>query len=127
MWCLFEKPSTLKKWSFQDKGCFSIVLECIPAKLAGLITKSLKIPTIGIGAGADCDGQVLVLYDILGLYSNIKPKFVKVYQDLSTSITKAVEDFNKEIKTNQFPDKDYSFSMKEEEFERVRAWIMKNM
>jgi 3-methyl-2-oxobutanoate hydroxymethyltransferase len=104
----------------QDLGVFSIVLECIPYQIAAFITKQLKIPTIGIGAGQFCDGQVLVLYDLLGLYSRIRPKFVKVYKDFSLEIKKTAANFIKEVKNSQFPSKKESFSMKEEEWQAFK-------
>jgi len=94
----------------QDLGVFSLVLECIPYLLAKRITKSLKIPTIGIGAGKYCDGQVLVTYDFLGLYKDKKPKFVRVYRDLSRDIIKATSLFISDVKKGKFPTKAESFS-----------------
>jgi len=96
----------------QDLGVFSLVLECIPYLLAKRITKSLKIPTIGIGAGKYCDGQVLVIYDLLGLYKDKKPKFVRVYKDLSQDITKTTKLFIKDVKKGEFPSKSESFLSK---------------
>ena len=89
----------------EKKGCFSIVLECVPDKIAGLISDKIKIPTIGIGAGANCDGQVLVINDMLGLFSRHTPKFVKKYADLSSLINKAVNDFKNEVLQEKFPSK----------------------
>lgn len=94
----------------QDIGVFSLVLECIPYLLAKCITKSLKIPTIGIGAGKYCDGQVLVIYDFLGLYKEKRPKFVRVYKDLSPEIEKAAALFIKDVRRGKFPDKSESFN-----------------
>ena len=96
----------------QDLGVFSLVLECLPYQLAQRITKSLKIPTIGIGAGKYCDGQVLVTYDFLGLYKEKKPRFVRVYADLSQEIIKATNLFVKDVKNGKFPNKLESFSGK---------------
>jgi 3-methyl-2-oxobutanoate hydroxymethyltransferase len=90
-------------------GAFSIVLESIPSKLAGKITKKLKIPTIGIGAGKDCDGQVLVSYDMLGLFPDFKPKFVRKYLSLKEDIKKAVLQYSKDVKQGDFPDEKESF------------------
>lgn len=90
-------------------GAFCIVLECIPAVLAERITKNLIIPTIGIGAGQYCDGQVLVSYDMLGLYKKLEPKFVKKYCDIAGKITKAVSDYKKEVKKGEFPSKEHCF------------------
>ncbi len=118
----FEKAFELIKQAevLEQTGVFSIVLECVPYQLGKLITKSVKIPVIGIGAGPDCDGQVLVLYDLLGLYSDRKPKFVKVYADLSFSITEAVKNFITEVKNKQFPQKENTFSMKDDEFRKLK-------
>ena len=104
----------------EKAGCFSIVLECIPDKIAAIITQELKIPTIGIGAGAACDGQVLVLHDLLGLFDRYTPKFVKRYADLKSSIGKAVTAFKEEVTKGVFPDAQHSFSMSEEEFEKIQ-------
>lgn len=94
--------------SLDKAGCFSIVLEGIPAELSGKITSSVKIPTIGIGAGKDCDGQVLVIYDMLGLYERV-PRFVKRYANLRETIKKALEDYIKEVKEGIFPDEEHSY------------------
>jgi len=98
----------------QDLGVFSIVLECIPYQLSRRITKILKVPTIGIGAGKYCDGQVLVLYDLLGLYKAKKLKFIRVYRDLSLQIKAATLRFIKDVKKVEFPSKKESFSLKRE-------------
>jgi len=91
-------------------GAFAVVLEGIPMALAGRITAALAIPTIGIGAGPQCDGQVLVLHDILGLCSKYAPKFVKRYADLAPVITDAVSSYIAEVKSGTFPDERHSFS-----------------
>lgn len=93
----------------EDAGAFSMVLECIPEKLAQEITKSLSIPTIGIGAGVNCDGQVLVVNDMLGMYDRLTPKHVKKYANLSLEIRKAVNDYIQEVKQQKFPDSEHSF------------------
>jgi 3-methyl-2-oxobutanoate hydroxymethyltransferase len=103
----------------EDKGCFAIVLECVPDKISELITKKLKIPTLGIGAGVHCDGQVLVINDMLGLFERYTPKFVKKYADLSPLILKAVENFKNEVIQEKFPTLDHSFSIKDEEFKKI--------
>ena len=92
-----------------DAGVFSLVLEGIPAELADEITVSLKIPTIGIGAGPGCDGQVLVCYDLLGMNPNFVPKFVKVYEDLHGRITTAVQSFMEEVRGGQFPAEEHTY------------------
>lgn len=105
------KKIILQAKSFQDKGCFSIVLECIPSQLAQIITQELHIPTIGIGAGVHCDGQVMVTNDLLGLFNGHTPKFVKRYINLSASITEALHRYRKEVVLGQFPDKEHSYSI----------------
>jgi 3-methyl-2-oxobutanoate hydroxymethyltransferase len=90
-------------------GCFSIVLECVPLNLAKKITQAVPIPIIGIGAGPYCDGQVLVIHDILGLFERFKPKFVKRYANLSDEIRKAVSEYKKEVKEGKFPSDEFCF------------------
>jgi len=90
-------------------GCFSMVLECVPQNLAQSITKELKIPTIGIGAGIHCDGQVLVIHDLLGLFSRYQPKFTKKYVDLGPQILQAIKQYKNEVTSGQFPDDAHSF------------------
>jgi 3-methyl-2-oxobutanoate hydroxymethyltransferase len=93
----------------QDAGAFSVVLEAMPAPLAKEIHETLRIPTIGIGAGIDCDGQVLVLHDLLGLFDRFTPKFVKKYANLRDQALKAVKDFKQEVESETFPTGDHSF------------------
>ena len=100
-------------------GCFSIVLECVPDKIAQIITSKLKIPTIGIGAGIDCDGQVLVTHDLLGLFERFKPRFVKQYIRLSDEILKAIQDYKDEVVEGKFPTKEHSFTIKDEELRKI--------
>lgn len=96
--------------ALQEAGCFSLVLEAVPAKLAKKITGKLAIPTIGIGAGADCDGQVLVWHDALGLTNpGFKPRFVKRYADLYGVIRQAVTQYCDEVRAGQFPDAEHSY------------------
>ena len=102
-------------------GCFSIVLECLPDKVAELITKKIKIPTIGIGAGVYCDGQVLVVNDLLGLFARFTPKFVKKYADLAPLISEAITNFKNEVIDQKFPDKAHSFTMKDEELNKING------
>lgn len=105
----------------EELGVFSIVLECIPDILAGLITERLRIPTIGIGAGSNCDGQVLVIHDLLGLYEKFRPKFVKQYLNLSDEIRKAVERYKFEVENRLFPTQEHSFTMRKEEVKKLKA------
>lgn len=95
--------------ALQAAGCFAIVLEKIPKELAKRITGAIKIPTIGIGAGPHCDGQVLVLHDILGLFEEFTPRFVKRYASLAKEIRRAVDQYKKEVQGGVFPDKEHSF------------------
>src|SRR3954464_12683048 len=92
-----------------DAGAFAMVLECIPAGVAAKITKALSIPTIGIGAGKDCDGQVLVLHDILGFASDYSPRFVKAFADLKTTVINAVREYREEVRGGQFPGAEHTF------------------
>ncbi len=101
-------------------GAFSIVLEAIPAPLAKLITAKINIPTIGIGAGVDCDGQVLVLHDMIGLFDRFVPKFVKKYTNVSEDILAALNTYAKEVETGEFPGPENSFTMKEDVLERLK-------
>ncbi|GAB7495213.1 3-methyl-2-oxobutanoate hydroxymethyltransferase [Bilophila wadsworthia] len=105
--------------ALEDAGCFAIVLEAIPAPLAAAITARVSVPTIGIGAGADCDGQVLVLHDMLGLYSEFTPRFVKRYAELGTLMEQAVRDYAEEVRSGAFPTPAHSFSMDKEERARL--------
>ncbi|MDI6642545.1 MAG: 3-methyl-2-oxobutanoate hydroxymethyltransferase [Candidatus Hodarchaeaceae archaeon] len=100
-------------------GVFSLVLECIPWQLAKLITEKVGVPTIGIGAGPYCDGQVLVLHDLLGLTGPHVPKFVKRYAKLDDAITKALADFKREVKAGKFPTLEHSYDMPREEMRRL--------
>jgi 3-methyl-2-oxobutanoate hydroxymethyltransferase len=93
----------------QDAGAFSVLLECIPAPVATRITHSLRVPTIGIGAGSDCDGQVLVVNDLLGLTSRYVPRFVKQYADLNAIISAAVTQYREEVRTGAFPGQGQTF------------------
>ncbi len=106
--------------ALEDVGCFSLVLECVPDKLAEIITAKLKIPTIGIGAGPYCDGQVLVIHDMLGLFDRYKPKFVKQYADISAAILKALADYKDDVIGMRFPAKENSFAIKEEELQKIK-------
>jgi len=103
-----------------EAGCFSIVLEAIPAPIATTITESVSIPTIGIGAGPDCDGQVLVIHDVLGLFDRFMPRFVKRYADLGPTIREALTRFREEVESGEFPSAEHSFGMVEDERRKLR-------
>ena len=99
----------------EEAGVFSLVLECVPYQMAKLITERISVPTIGIGAGPYCDGQVLVFHDVMGLSFGFSPKFVKQYLDLATEIDRGLQTFKQEVKNGEFPSiKDHSFTMNEE-------------
>lgn len=104
----------------KDAGCFAIVLECVPDKVAKLITEKLMIPTIGIGAGPYCDGQVLVTNDMVGLFDRFVPKFVKQYVKLSTLISDGLKKYRDEVEKGIFPDQAHSFAIKEEEIRKLK-------
>ncbi|MFN1835862.1 3-methyl-2-oxobutanoate hydroxymethyltransferase [Balneola sp. MJW-20] len=93
----------------EEAGCFSLVLEKIPAQLAAKVTEELSIPTIGIGAGPQCDGQVLVLHDMLGLNKEFNPRFLRRYADLNSVMTEAVQQYIKDVKSKDFPNKDEQY------------------
>ena len=95
--------------ALEEAGVFAIVLECIPAGLAKVISQSLSVPTIGIGAGADCDGQVLVSHDLLGIFARFTPRFVKKYADLAPLISQAVTAYVNEVAEGSFPAEEHSF------------------
>lgn len=97
----------------EEAGAFAVVLECVPAKLAEYISSLLSIPTIGIGAGAGCDGQVLVYQDALGMYSDFTPKFVKKYAEIGQAMQNAFAKYDKEVKSGMFPAKEHEFKIDE--------------
>ncbi len=101
--------------AMQNAGAFSVLLECIPAEVGSEITKRLKVPTIGIGAGPDCDGQVLVYHDMVGLFDKFTPKFIKRYAKLGPGIKKAVAAYVSEVSGRRFPKKKHSYSMDPQE------------
>lgn len=95
--------------ALQDAGAFSIVLEMIPSSLAARVSEALQIPTIGIGAGPDCDGQVLVVQDMLGMFEDLNPRFVKRFAEVGQQIKGAVADYVREVKEGTFPSEDHSY------------------
>lgn len=103
----------------EKAGAFAVVLECVPAKLAEIVTKELNIPTIGIGAGAQCDGQVLVYQDMIGMFSGFTPKFVKKYANIGDMMKKAFEEYNKEVKNGSFPSQEHTFKISEDVIEKL--------
>jgi 3-methyl-2-oxobutanoate hydroxymethyltransferase len=101
--------------TLEQAGCFSLVLEAVPAPVAARITEELTIPTIGIGSGRDCDGQVLVYHDLLGLYQGREPRFVKRYAELATEIQDAIERYAADVRSGAFPGDEHTYSIPDEE------------
>jgi len=115
---LIEDAKALEK-----AGVFSIALEMVSHEVAKIISESISIPTIGIGSGKNCDGQVLVIHDMLGMYDKLQPKFVKKYLSLSNNITKAVGLYKKDVESGKFPRKENWFTMDKSELEKLKKEI----
>jgi len=109
--------------ALERAGCFSLVLEAVPAPVAERITEALAIPTIGIGAGAECDGQVLVWHDLLGLYEGHAPRFVKRYANLADEIKRALEAYVAEVRSGAFPEQQHTYAIPEEELAEFEAGL----
>jgi 3-methyl-2-oxobutanoate hydroxymethyltransferase len=109
--------------ALEEAGCFSIVLESVPEPVARLITDRLSIPTIGIGAGAGCAGQVLVIHDLLGLYGEFKPKFVRRYAELGEAAADAIAAFLEDVRGGGFPSAEHSYTMEPDELEEFRSLV----
>ena len=107
----------------EDAGCFSIVLEAIPSRLGKLVSEKLSIPTIGIGAGPHCDGQVLVTHDLLGLFDRFTPKFVKKYADFHAEMARAFSEYRMDVENKRFPGQEHSFDMPDGEWEALQNAI----
>ena len=108
--------------NLQAAGVFSIVLESIPWQIAKLITESVDIPTIGIGAGPYCDGQILVLHDMLGIFTDIKPKFLKYFGNIGEAIQKAIRNYKGEVEKVTYPDLNHSYEFPTEDLEEIHNW-----
>lgn len=106
-------------FTVQEAGAFSVVLECVPPKLAALISKKLTIPTIGIGAGAGCDGQVLVYQDMLGMFTDFKPKFVKHFANVGQIMTEAFKAYDAEVKAGEFPAAEHTYKIDDSIIEKL--------
>ncbi len=109
--------------ALQDAGCFAIVLELVPKELAAIITEKLSIPTIGIGSGPHCDGQILVLHDLIGMFPGWSPKHAKQYANVGELIHHAVETYAKEVREGKFPTSEHTSKMPEEEIERLKQLL----
>jgi 3-methyl-2-oxobutanoate hydroxymethyltransferase len=102
-----------------EAGCFSIVLEAIPSSIAEMVTEAVSVPTIGIGAGPGCDGQVLVVHDVLGLYDRFVPRFVKRYAKLDDLIVEALSRYREEVEQGIFPGPEHGFMISEQEAKKL--------
>lgn len=119
------KKLILDAKNLEEIGVFSIVLESIPWQIAKLITKSINIPTIGIGAGRYCDGQILVIHDMLGIFTDIKPKFIKYFGKIGESISRALEEYRNEVINGLYPDREHSYEFPQDELEEINQWFEK--
>jgi 3-methyl-2-oxobutanoate hydroxymethyltransferase len=111
--------------AFANAGAFALILECIPTSLGEIITHSVGIPTISIGAGPSCDGQALVTQDMLGLYKELSPRFLKTYLDLAQIITTALTQFRTEVEQGQFPGPEHTYQIEEQELGKLLAQLQK--
>ena len=109
--------------SLEKSGVFSIVLESIPWQIAKLITQSIDIPTIGIGAGSYCDGQILVINDMLGLFTDFKPKFLKHFGDVGESVRNALHSYKNEVEEGVYPGREHSYEYPQESIEKINEWF----
>ncbi len=112
-------------FAIQDAGCFMLEFEAVPAKIATVISQQLEIPTIGIGAGVGCDGQILLCHDLLGVFTDFKPKFTKRFANLTEVALKGIGQYIKEVKEGTFPDDDHSYGVDEKELEKFRSMVEK--
>lgn len=116
------KQLILDAKAVEEAGAFMVVLECVPEKLAKLVSESISIPTIGIGAGAGCDGQVLVYQDMLGMYPDFTPKFAKKFADLGNEMVNAFKAYSDEVKAGTFPSEEHGFKIDDEVIEKVKTF-----
>lgn len=112
-------------FAIQDAGCFMLEFEAVPAKIATLISQQLEIPTIGIGAGVGTDGQILLCYDLLGVFTDFKPKFTKRYAKLTEVAVGGISEYVREVKEGEFPDDDHSYGVDEAEYEKFASMVEK--
>ena len=103
-------------------GCFSVVLEGVPSPVAGMVTEAIDVATIGIGAGPYCDGQVLVLHDVLGIEQRVLPKFVRRYADLHGEGVKALSEFAKDVRTGKFPSDEESYQLHDDVVDEIKLY-----
>ena len=112
-------------FAIQDAGCFMLEFEAVPAKIAAVISQQLDIPTIGIGAGVGTDGQILLCYDLLGVFTDFKPKFTKRFANLTEVAVKGISQYITEVKAGTFPDDDHSYGVDEREYEKFVSMVEK--
>jgi 3-methyl-2-oxobutanoate hydroxymethyltransferase len=111
--------------AIEDAGCFMLEFEAVPARIAKLISEQLTIPTIGIGAGVGCDGQILLCYDLLGVFTDFKPKFTKRYAKMTEVAVTGIKQYIAEVKAGQFPDDDHSYMVNDAEYDKFAALVAK--
>ena len=112
-------------FAIQDAGCFMLEFEAVPAKIATVISQQLEIPTIGIGAGVGCDGQILLCHDLLGVFTDFKPKFTKRYAKLTDVAVAGIKEYVAEVKAGQFPDDEHSYTVNDAEYDKFAAMVAK--
>ena len=112
-------------FAIQDAGCFMLEFEAVPGKVARLISEQLEIPTIGIGAGVGTDGQILLCYDLLGVFTDFKPKFTKRFSNLTEVAVGGIRQYVKEVKEGSFPDDDHTYGVDEAEYEKFAGLVEK--
>ncbi|KKN40712.1 hypothetical protein LCGC14_0730560 [marine sediment metagenome] len=117
------KKLILDAKNLEETGVFAIVLEGIPWQIAKLITIAVNIPTIGIGAGPHCDGQIIVIHDMLGIFTEIKPKFVKYFGKIGESISQALDDYRNEVINGLYPDLEYSYEFPQNDLSEINEWF----
>jgi 3-methyl-2-oxobutanoate hydroxymethyltransferase len=111
--------------AIEDAGCFMLEFEAVPARIATLISEQLTIPTIGIGAGVGCDGQILLCYDLLGVFTDFKPKFTKRYARMTDVAVTGIKQYIAEVKAGQFPDDEHSYTVNDAEYDKFAALVAK--
>ena len=112
-------------FAIQDAGCFMLEFEAVPGRIAAVISEQLDIPTIGIGAGVVCDGQILLCYDLLGVFTDFKPKFTKRFAQLTEVAVGGIRQYVEEVKSGTFPDDDHTYSVKDEEYDKFLTLVEK--
>lgn len=117
------KKLILDAKNLEESGVFSIVLESIPWQIAKLITSSVNVPTIGIGAGPYCDGQILVIHDMLGIFTDIKPKFLKYFGNIGESIRLSLKNYKDEVINGIYPDREHSYEFPQQELNKINKWF----